>query len=172
MLFSRVHLTAPADGLRRALSASVEQPRKVPVENLSIRAAQERDLAGLFPIAVEFATSFTPERGAFGRSYRRILAKKDACLLVAELEDGLIIGYLLGFEHATFFANGSVAWVEEIAVSSSVRRHGIGRSLMMTFEAWADSRGARLVALATRRAAPFYSALGYEKSAAYFRKIL
>ena len=29
-----------------------------------------------------------------------------------------------------------------------------------------------LIALATRRAAPFYRALGYEESAAYFRKVL
>ena len=29
-----------------------------------------------------------------------------------------------------------------------------------------------VVALATRRAAPFYRALGYEESAIYFRKIL
>ena len=30
----------------------------------------------------------------------------------------------------------------------------------------------RIVALATRRAAPFYDALGYEDSAVYFRKLL
>ena len=33
-------------------------------------------------------------------------------------------------------------------------------------------RDCALVALATRRAAPFYRALGYEESAVYFRKIL
>jgi hypothetical protein len=43
---------------------------------------------------------------------------------------------------------------------------------MESFEAWAHSRGARFVALATRRAGAFYSALGYEESAAYFRKTL
>jgi len=34
------------------------------------------------------------------------------------------------------------------------------------------SRTCVLVALATRRAAPFYRALGYEESAVYFRKVL
>jgi hypothetical protein len=43
---------------------------------------------------------------------------------------------------------------------------------MEAFESWAKSRGAALVALATRRAAPFYLALGYEESASYFRKLL
>ena len=45
-------------------------------------------------------------------------------------------------------------------------------ALMAEFERWATERGAALVALATRRAAPFYLALGYEESATYFRKLL
>jgi hypothetical protein len=43
---------------------------------------------------------------------------------------------------------------------------------MAAFEQWAADRGSRLVGLATRRAAPFYAALGYEESAAYLRKLL
>jgi hypothetical protein len=43
---------------------------------------------------------------------------------------------------------------------------------MQDFERWAAERGAKLVALATRRAAPFYQALGYQESATYFRKLL
>jgi hypothetical protein len=43
---------------------------------------------------------------------------------------------------------------------------------MNAFEAWAVTEGCALVALATRRAAPFYRALDYEESAAYFRKLL
>jgi hypothetical protein len=40
---------------------------------------------------------------------------------------------------------------------------------MSAFEQWAAAQGC---ALATRRAAPFYRALGYEESATYFRKVL
>jgi hypothetical protein len=43
---------------------------------------------------------------------------------------------------------------------------------MSAFEEWASGQGCVLVALATRRAAPFYRALGYEESATYFRKVL
>ena len=43
---------------------------------------------------------------------------------------------------------------------------------MDSFEQWAAAEGCTLVALATRRAAPFYRALGYEESAIYFRKVL
>jgi hypothetical protein len=43
---------------------------------------------------------------------------------------------------------------------------------MSAFERWAAARDCALIALATRRAAPFYRALGFEKSAVYFRKVL
>jgi GNAT superfamily N-acetyltransferase len=43
---------------------------------------------------------------------------------------------------------------------------------MSAFEQWAADWGCVLVALATRRAAPFYRALGYEESAIYHRKVL
>lgn len=141
------------------------------MESLSIRSAQECDARDVFPIVVEFATSFVPERGAFEHAFHVVLAGQDACLLVAQVDDR-VAGYLLGFEHLTFFANGPVSWVEEIAVTASLRRHGIGRALMTRFEEWAASRGSRLVGLATRRAARFYSALGYEESASYFRRVL
>jgi hypothetical protein len=43
---------------------------------------------------------------------------------------------------------------------------------MRALERWAAVQGCALVALATRRAAPFYRAVGYEESATYFRKVL
>ena len=100
-----------------------------------------------------------------------MLQDASAWLWVAEA-DGVLIGYLLGFDHFTFFANGRVSWVEEVAVTESWRREGVGTALMSAFESWAKERGSRLVALATRRAAPFYTALGYEESAIYFRRLL
>ena len=141
------------------------------LESLSIRSARESDGSDLFPLVVEFATSFVPERGFFEGAFRRVLADPNACLLVAEL-DHKVIGYLLGFDHFTFFANGPASWVEELAVTASLRRNGVGRALMARFERWAISRGSRLIALATRRAAAFYSALGYEESASYFWRLL
>lgn len=81
------------------------------------------------------------------------------CLAVAEEPIG-VVGYVLGPDHLTLFANGRVAWVEEITVREDGRGQGTGRLLMSYFEAWAASRGAKLIALATRRAAAFYRALG------------
>ena len=135
----------------------------------TIRGAKEADVGDPFPIVAQFATSFVPERPAFQRAFQRLQGDEHACLAD---HDGTPVAYLLGFDHPTFLANGTVAWVEEVAVRSSWRRKGIGRALMARFEEWAASRGARLVALATRRAAAFYRALGYTDSGAYFRKLL
>jgi len=57
-------------------------------------------------------------------------------------------------------------------VSETARRNGIGLALEREFEAWARDRDAKLIALATRRAVSFYSAVGYEESAVYLRRIL
>jgi hypothetical protein len=43
---------------------------------------------------------------------------------------------------------------------------------MNAIEAWAENCGAAYVALATRRAASFNEATGYEPSATYFKRIL
>jgi GNAT superfamily N-acetyltransferase len=131
-------------------------------------AGDREDVAGLAEqLAQSFA--FSPER--FRASYPSLLADPGARLLLAT-SGGETIGYLLGFRHLTFYANGPVAWVEEIVVRGRERGQGAGAALMSAFEQWAAAGGCALVALATRRAAPFYRAVGYEESAVYFRKLL
>ncbi len=136
-----------------------------------IRKARTDDKPEVLLLTRAFATSFAVEQPAFDQAFDKLLTHPEAFLAVAE-KDEQVAGYLLGFEHLTFFANGRVAWVEEIMVSEAIRRQGIGRKLMEAFEAWAEEREAKQIALATRRAAGFYQALGYENSAAYFRKRL
>lgn len=136
-----------------------------------IRRARPADAPAVCALATAFATSFAVDADAFARSYAELLTTPHGYLAVAEENTGLV-GYLLGFDHATFFANGRVAWVEEVMVAEGARRRGVGEALMATFEQWSAGRGAVLVALATRRAAHFYRALGYEHSAEYFRKLL
>jgi GNAT superfamily N-acetyltransferase len=136
-----------------------------------IRSVRPDDLDELFDLVERFATSFRPERSAFDAAVRALVGQDDAWLGGAE-SAGRLVAYGLGFDHMTFYANGRVSWIEEIMVADSHRRRGVGRALMAEFERWARSRGSRLIGLATRRAAPFYEALGYEASATYYRKIL
>jgi len=138
---------------------------------IRVRPAVAGDEAAVAGLASELGQSFVVSRTRFEVSFRALFAVPDACLLVAD-RDGEYLGYLLGFWHFTFYANGPVGWVEEIIVGQEHRGLGVGRALMTGFEQWAAGHGCALVALATRRAAPFYLALGYEESATYLRKIL
>ncbi|MBU3916698.1 GNAT family N-acetyltransferase [bacterium] len=136
-----------------------------------IRKMKPEDFDKLYPLVQEFASSFTVSFESFKNSFESLMKDENALLLVAETESG-IIGYCLGFLHYTFYANGKVACLEEIMVKASYQRHGFGRELLSHFETWARIEGAILNTLATRRAASFYYAVGYEESAAYFRKML
>jgi GNAT superfamily N-acetyltransferase len=136
-----------------------------------IRRAGAGDIDGVAALAAELALSFQFSPEQFRVSYPALLAADGACLLLA-VDGSDCAGYLLGFRHLTFYANGPVAWVEEVVVRGRDRGQGIGRALTDAFEGWAAAGRCALVALATRRAAPFYLALGYEESATYFRKVL
>src|SRR5215208_6252170 len=114
----------------------------------AMRRAAHQDAEAVLALARDFATSFVVDPTAFGASFSSLLADPHACLLVAE-QGEQIVGYLLGFEHATLYANGPVAWVEEITVRTQHRRRGVGRLLMQGIEGWAAARGVRLVGLAT-----------------------
>ena len=136
-----------------------------------IRLAAADDADAVADLAAELARSFTLSRIRFHLSYPALLAEDHACLLLA-VDGQERLGYLLGFRHLTFYANGPVAWVEEVLVRRQDRGRGVGQTLMRAFEHWAARHGCTLIALATRRAAPFYRALGYAESAVYFRKVL
>lgn len=137
----------------------------------TIRPAEPTDGEALWPLVRDFATSFAPVRAVFERTLPELLARDDTRVLVAEA-DGRLTGYLLVSVHATFFANGPVAWIEELMVDERVRRGGVGAALMRAAELWAADAGAAYVSLATRRAAAFYAALGYDESAVFFTKRL
>jgi GNAT superfamily N-acetyltransferase len=144
----------------------------VSTSGISIRSAEVDDSSSVRSLARSLATSFTLDDDSFGEIFNRLSEDEGARILVSTDEDGVINGYLLGFVHDAFFANGAVAWIEEMFVSDTSRLKGIGLALERAFEVWARERDAKLIALATRRAAPFYKAIGYEESAVYYRRLL
>jgi GNAT superfamily N-acetyltransferase len=139
-------------------------------DGAEIRPARLEDIAELWPLVEQFAFSYRPERSTFERSFRELLERFDTLVLVAEIPGPIIVGYLLASYHGTFFANGPVAWIEELMVDESVRRQGVASGLMDSAETWAKSIPTAYVAVASRRAGDFYLKIGYEESATYFRK--
>lgn len=135
-----------------------------------VRRARATDLDGIWPLAREIATSYRVRREAFEATFDSLVRDPHALLLVAAVGDETC-GYLLAHRHLAFFANGPLVWIEEVMVAEAFRRAGVGRSLMTEVESWASGLGAAYVSLATRRAGPFYRALGYDDSATFYRKV-
>ena len=138
---------------------------------ITIREATQTDCDNVFRMSKSMATSFEVEKPAFDNSFMEILNNSASICLIAE-NGNTPIGYLLGFDHPAFYANGRVSWMEEIYVSDDFRRKGIGGMLTNEFEKWCTERKSKLIGLATRRASDFYKSLDYEESATFFRKLL
>lgn len=138
---------------------------------ITVRPAIVDDVDAVWPLARDLATSYEVDHHAYATIFTELVAEPTVVLLVATA-DGVVVGYLLGQRHVTFHAGGPVLWVEELMVAGERRGGGVGRALMEAAESRARASGAAYVALATRRAADFYAALGYRESAAYFKKAL
>lgn len=136
-----------------------------------VRPATRADAAALLTLASTFATSFVVDPARFDHSLDELLLHHDSALLVA-VDGAATLGYVAASVHPTLYANGSVAWIEELMVAEEARGRGVGRALVTAVEQWGLSRGVRAVSLATRRSATFWHAVGYEESAAYLRKLV
>lgn len=141
-------------------------------DRINVRRASRDDVEALWPLVRDFATSYVPERGVFEGSFVELISSADTLILVAESSSGELVGYTLANCHGTLFANGSVAWIEELMVNQSSRLGGIGRALVMGVEEWAREVPASYISLATRRADAFYDRLGYQLSANFYKKEL
>jgi len=97
-----------------------------------IRLASLRDLNGLVEL----------ERGCFDsdlisrRSFRHLLTRANASLLVAD-EDGALAGYAL----VVFNRGTALARLNSIAVDAAFRGRGVGRALLAAAESEALARG-------------------------------
>ena len=140
---------------------------------VTIRLFEERDVVGIGRLIADtysqFNLSFLPEEhvglflGPFQHAYsddpEHIEAIADVVrseiVLVAEAEDGTIVGVLRGRKErlASLFVRGDY------------QRQGIGRRLVQRFEQESIQMGVKVIRLAaTMYAVPFYAALGYKRS--------
>jgi GNAT superfamily N-acetyltransferase len=138
---------------------------------LNVRRATVADEFALFALVSRFPTPTPPTREVFAIALRLKLKDPDGFVAVAE-SGAALVGYVAGDAHETFYADGKVAWVDEILVTEDARRQGIGRALMTEFETWAENGRCKLIGLATRGATSFYEELGFETSAGYFKRYL
>jgi N-acetylglutamate synthase-like GNAT family acetyltransferase len=136
---------------------------------LEIRPARLADADRLFPLVEQFATSYRPNRAAFERNLPLLVAAEHADILVAELGERLV-GYAVAFRLVTLYANGIVAELQELMVAPDQRGLGVGRRLVEAVCARAQAVGAVEVTVPTRRAGAYYLKLGFEETAAHFKR--
>jgi GNAT superfamily N-acetyltransferase len=135
-----------------------------------VRAAVAKDRQAVFELSRQLAPAFVIEPDRFAESFSLLLGDEAVYLRVTEV-GGNVVAYLLGWAHRAFFANGALAWVQEIVVSAEHRRARYGHGLMSDFEGWARHRNAGIVSLTSKRARDFYRAIGYAESpSTYFKK--
>jgi hypothetical protein len=91
---------------------------------VQVRRGAAQHAESVCDLAGQLAQSFPFSRARFHDSYTSLLSTDHACLLVATDGDS-VPGYLLGFSHRTFYANGPVA--PRGAVLRGVGIRGVGQ---------------------------------------------
>lgn len=73
---------------------------------------------------------------------RQAIESHDAVVLVAEAEEGRLVGICTAYFDLHSVRFGYRAWVEDLAVDPLRRSEGIGKRLLDSAKAWARERGA------------------------------
>jgi GNAT superfamily N-acetyltransferase len=133
-----------------------------------VRAAEAFDAEDVFSLLVQFATSYSPDAGAFEAHFPRLLADPNAVLWVAILH-GQVVGYILAFRLLTLYANGPITEIQELIVDPTHRGLGIGRRLVEAIVELAHGAGCAEVTVPTRRAMDYYARLGFVETATYWK---
>jgi GNAT superfamily N-acetyltransferase len=145
-----------------------------------IRPAELRDLPDLLALYRELAggrPGSLPADEATGRPIlAEVLAQPGRLLFVAE-HDGRLVGTADVLVTANLTHRGQPwAIVENVVVAAAHRRAGIGRELMIRAVEHAADAGCYKIQLLSRNdrtdAHRFYDALGFERSAAGYRRYL
>ena len=140
-------------------------------QKLIFRTATMDDKEAIFLLANQLSEFIKVDKKIFTDNYREMISDKNHFLLVAELDEK-VVGYLSGYFHKAIYANGLVAYVDEIVVLDCQRHLKIGTLLMKELEIIAKIKNCILISLATAGARAFYEKIGYETKAGYYKKYL
>lgn len=142
--------------------------------NFKIRQCEISDTKAIYDLNVcEMGYDYKEEKT---KEKLKELLESDKDKILVALIDNIIVGYVHANNHDVIYAP-HMKNIMGIAVSSNVKKQGIGRALLKAIEEWAQESGAcgiRIVSGATRTGAhEFYRHCGYEggKQQINFKKI-
>src|SRR5688572_305505 len=106
------------------------------------------------------------EPDLFRRRLEQLLSQANRAAFVAEIDPGLVIGWIES-EERQILAVGRLCEVVGLVVDESHRRAGVARRLMEAIEQWAIERGLEQVSLRSNVVRPeshaFYEKIGYAR---------
>lgn len=155
---------------------------------MHIREALHIDYPKVNPILVEVELLhariepdiFCPIQAYDFDHYCALVDSDNSAIFIAEETDGEVLGALVAlvgeWPELDIFKGGRYVVVQELSVTESAKRKGIGKALMATVEEWATVKGIDILHLSVcdrnRDAIAFYKALGYESYIHSFQKKL
>jgi GNAT superfamily N-acetyltransferase len=101
---------------------------------------------------------------------RGAIESHDSVVLLAEAEDGQLVGFCTGYQDLHSVRFGYRAWVEDLAVHPDHRSRGIGKALLDAAKGWAKERGATHLELDSAEARSDAHRF-YEREGAVYRSI-
>lgn len=91
----------------------------------------------------------------------------DSAIFIAEDENGKQAGFIHLQTETDYFRDEKYGYISDLAVDAAFEGLGIGRTLLETAEAWARTKGYRLLALyvfsGNRRARQLYEKNGFQE---------
>ena len=132
---------------------------------VEVEPVPAEDLAEPLRLLEEFARDGLPLPEPFVRELREAIETGDLEVLAAREGEDVVGVAVLAFR-LNLSAAGRFASVEDLYVSPSARRRGVGRALLEAVQERCAARGVSYVEVQTDdEAADFYAALGYEREA-------
>ena len=142
---------------------------------MKVRRATPEDVPALVALFQELDRMqadwrvFTPRPGFYdevGAKYREAMSTPDAIVLVAEDEEGEIVGMAYGEAHVpSRFSDERALELSGVVVRAGYRGRGVGRALVQEAARFAEERGIEWVELKTfapnRGAMAFWEGLGF-----------
>jgi len=144
-------------------------------KTVSIRRARHSDVETIVKMLADDALGRARERledplpASYFAAFERVDGDPNLALVVAEGEDGVVVGCLqLCILPGLSSQGASRGLIEDVRVAAHCRSQGIGEQLVAWALAEARSRGCRLVELLTHQsrvdAQRFYERLGFARS--------
>ena len=152
-----------------------------------IRKAKKRDIDEIIKIADQLRKAEAPLdktkniklnsylTDEYKKKELEYIASRKKIFLVAVIDEK-IVGYVNGyvFENSDIYYKKPVAYLDCLCVDKSVRKQGIGESLIDEFTKMVKERGAKYIKLNAFEnnipAVSLYKKLGYEEYSVYYMK--